>query len=161
VPAENLVRMGSILCPVITATDTVLTIKIPVGMNSQRLTVTNQYGLITITEFLFKVTFESLGAALGRRSLRVVKNYSRVIGRPFSVTTADLDNNGELEFIVTDGFNTATIFQKNQHLPFDYTNDNKFGRLDGIQTTVQDLNGDEVPEIIYGNSDLVLNIIIP
>ncbi|WP_290798294.1 FG-GAP-like repeat-containing protein [Flavihumibacter sp. UBA7668] len=156
-PAENLVRMGGILCPVLSATSTELSIRIPVGMNSQRLSVTSKDGLITITDYLFRVRFESLGKTLGKRSLRLARSYIDDIVTPFSTSTTDLNNDGKLEFLVTDQIKNSKIFQVENEGNFKFSSGTKFGGFYGFLSTAQDLNGDGELEIIY-SSTYVLEI---
>jgi hypothetical protein len=151
IPTENFVRMGGIVCPVLSATSTELTIRIPVGMNSQRLVVMSKEGLITMTDYLFRVTFESLGKTLGKRSVRLAWSY-RTSGTPYSVISADLNNDGVLEIFSLE--NTGSIlFHRNKNQGKFAYNLKRIENSRGAYSNSGDLNGDGVEEILVNSGD--------
>jgi hypothetical protein len=150
IPAENFVRMGGIVCPVLSATSTELTIRIPVGMNSQRLVVMSKDGLIAMTDYLFRVTFESLGKTLGKRSVRLVWSYW-TRGTPKSVITADLNNDGVLEIFSLENAESVLFHRNKNQRKFAY-NLKKFENTRGEFSNSGDLDGDGVEEILVNTS---------
>jgi len=153
VPAENFVRMGGIVCPVLSATSTELTIRIPVGMNSQRLMVMSKDGLITMTDYLFRVTFESLGKTLGKRSVRLARSYTSA-GNPYSVVTADLNNDGVLEVFSLENRGSLLLYRDKNIKTVAYHKVKKFQNDNGSYSVTGDLDGDGMEEIVINTGQL-------
>ncbi|MFC0519002.1 FG-GAP-like repeat-containing protein [Mucilaginibacter angelicae] len=141
--ANNLVYLGAVTAEVITATDSILTVKVPVGATAAPLTVTvNQ--LTAFASGVFNVTFKSQNT-FTPTTFAVKQNVGSVT-QASAVSVKDMDNDGKPDVIVTGG---GTAVLSNTSTKNNLSFKTNFNRdQTGEYLTTCDLDGDGKAELV-------------
>lgn len=154
IASNNIVYFGAVKAVVIIATDTLLTVTVPVGTTYQPLNVTVR-NLTVYAQQAFYVTFPGGSAAFGSVSFDSIP-YDLSSNNPRRVVIADFDGDGKTDLLVSDQGSTTVTAYKNLSVPqimhfapgISLTSGN--GPSD---ITTADFDGDGKPDAAVSNSN--------
>jgi len=151
--AENIVRFGAVKARVLSASATMLTVRVPSGASYQPLTVMVN-GLMAYSKASFNVSFPGAGNGFSDSSFIQVMDSSTKYG-PAGAVSGDLDDDGKPDLAVVDFNNNLLYIFRNTS---DIGHMQMATRIDsatGIQpkwVALEDLNGDGKLDIVVLNT---------
>jgi hypothetical protein len=146
-PAKNLVYFGAVAAPVITATDSILTVQVPVGATSEPITVTVNK-LTAYAAGGFNVTFKSTNT-FTPATFAIKQNFSD-IAQPSSITVKDMDGNGTPDVVITGG---GTAILSNTSTKDAFVFKSSFAENQGgVDVTTGDFDGDGKSDLAVANT---------
>lgn len=147
---ENIVYFGAVAGQVITANDSILTVKVPVGASAAPLTVTTR-GL-SAASGIFNVTFKSLNTFTAG-TFAVKQDFTNV-AQASSVTVKDMNGDAKPDVIVTGG-GTAVLGNISTKNKFNFNTEFNRDRS-GFYVTTGDMDGDGLDELVMATGVTVM-----
>lgn len=158
--SDNIVSFGSVKANVISASATMLTVKVPLGALYQPISVTTNK-LTAYTAVPFNITFPTIGATYAANSFATGVNFTAGSGT-YDAIIGDVDGDGKNDVITVNYFGkTVSVFRNtsiNGTVSFAAKVDYPLDRPDKL--AIGDIDGDGKQEIIVHNLNDSANIVV-